>query len=533
MKPGILPAQDSFATRSGPATLPGPLLEVVQSRLSLIGLIAALGFGATVATDVFFHVSGVHTGPAELGRMTTIHSIFVVIGLAVWLGLKLRRFDPHRLVELGLFFEVFVAFGIAISENQAPWPEQINHWGISWVCFWVAIYPMVVPATPGKAAFTALLAASMGPLAMMMMTYAGNDAPSASIAIPKFVPNYLCAALAVFPALAIHSLGTQISEARKMGSYQLERLIGRGGMGEVWRARHGMLARPAAVKLVRPEFVAARREKDTSGSRAALRRFEKEAQTTALLKSSHTVQLYDYGIADDGSAYYVMELLDGIDLDSMVKRFGPLPAERAVHLLMQVCDSLEEAHVVGLVHRDIKPANVFACRHGLKTDFAKVLDFGLVKSDRTTKDSASQLTAEGQASGTPAFMAPEQALNEHIDARVDIYALGCVAYWLLTGQLVFRADSAVKMALAHVQTAPDPPSTRSELPIPEALDALVMACLAKRADERPAGAAQLRERLAAVPLERPWTQERAEQWWRMHAPAEPAPTMDSSPGTSS
>jgi serine/threonine-protein kinase len=528
----ILPARTSVGTRSGPATLPTPLLEVVQSRLSMVALMSAIGFGTVLATDLFFHFVGVHTSPALPGEFIAIHSFFIVVGLGLWLLLKLETFDPHRLVDVGMIFQVVGAFGIAISENQAPWPEQINHWGISWVCFWVAIYPMIVPATPGKAAFTAMVAASMGPLAMMVMTVAGNAAPPAHIAIPKFIPNYLCAGLAVFPALAINKLGSQISEARKMGSYQLESLIGRGGMGEVWRARHGMLARPAAVKLVRPEFVAAGGSEGGSGSRSAMRRFEKEAQATAQLKSPHTVGLYDYGIADDGSAYYVMELLDGVDLETMVKRFGPIPSERVVHLLMQVCDSLEEAHCVGLVHRDIKPANIFACRYGTKRDFAKVLDFGLVKTDRT-KDSVTQLTGEGMASGTPAYMAPEQALNERVDARVDLYALGCVAYWLLTGQLVFNSDSSVKMALAHVQSKPEPPSTRTELSVPQALDELVMACLEKNPDARPASAAELRERLAAIAFDRPWTSERASKWWEAHMPEAPTPALTSTPSAPS
>ena len=252
-----------------------------------------------------------------------------------------------------------------------------------------------------------------------------------------------------------------------------------------------------------------------------MRRFEREAQTTALLRSPHTVELYDFGMTDDGTFYYVMELLDGLDLKRLVERYGPVPGDRTIHILRQACHSLHDAHSSGMVHRDIKPANIFTCRRGLDYDFVKVLDFGLVAASAdAVSDIRTQLTADGVVSGTPAFMAPEMASGERaIDARTDLYALGCVAYWLLTGRIVFEGNSPMAVILKHAKDLPVPPSSRSELPIDPELERIVLTCLAKEPDDRPASAAvlarQLEECARTAGL---WTNDRAMQWWRIHAP---------------
>jgi eukaryotic-like serine/threonine-protein kinase len=225
--------------------------------------------------------------------------------------------------------------------------------------------------------------------------------------------------------------------------------------------------------------------------------------------------LYDFGVADDGTFYHVMELLGGYDLHALVTRFGPVPAERAVHLLRQVCDSLGEAHEAGLIHRDVKPANIYACRYGREVDVVKVLDFGLVKHTQAPEPGAELVTAGQLAGGTPAFMAPEQALGEdRVDARSDLYAVGCVAYWLLTGTLVFEGATPLETIVMHVHAQPDLPSRRTDLPIPAELEALVLTCLAKDPAVRPATADELGLRLAAIPLEHPWTPQRAREWWQ-------------------
>jgi serine/threonine-protein kinase len=250
-----------------------------------------------------------------------------------------------------------------------------------------------------------------------------------------------------------------------------------------------------------------------------MRRFEREARATAGLKSPHTVQLYDFGVTDDGTLYYVMELLDGMDLDTLVQRFGAVPAERAIHLMLQVCASLDDAHQNGLVHRDIKPANIVVSRVGAAWDFVKVLDFGLVKLEGARQSEASlRLTDEQSVSGTPGFMAPEVVLGNPSDHRVDIYSLGCVAYWLVTGKLVFEGPGAVKVMSDHIHTRPEPPSSRSPLPVPAELDRLILDCLEKDPNKRPATAAELRSRLQALDVGARWTHELAEKWWSANLP---------------
>jgi serine/threonine-protein kinase len=286
-------------------------------------------------------------------------------------------------------------------------------------------------------------------------------------------------------------------------------------MGEVWVAWHQMLARPAAVKLIRPEILGA----DHRSRETAYRRFEREAQATAALGSAHTVDVYDFGITDEGTFFYVMELLDGLTLDQLVKRFGPVGASRTVFLLTQACHSLAEAHEHGLIHRDVKPANIFTCHLGPDFDFVKVLDFGLVKPGDVSH--LTELTSDGLMTGTPSYMAPEMALaRPDADGRADLYALGCVAYWLLTGTQVFEADTAMATLLKHVHEPPVPPSHRTQNPIPAALESVVLACLAKEPAGRPASADVLSAMLgqAVAGIENPWTAADARRWWQQHQP---------------
>jgi serine/threonine-protein kinase len=236
------------------------------------------------------------------------------------------------------------------------------------------------------------------------------------------------------------------------------------------------------------------------------------------MHSPHTIDLYDFGVTDDGTFYYVMELLHGYDLETLVKRFGPVPAERAVHVLRQMCDSLAEAHESGLIHRDIKPANVYLCRLGRSVDVVKVLDFGMVKGSHESGSADVKLTAENLAFGTPAFMAPEQVLGKaDIDGRTDIYAVGCVAYWLLTGRYVFESRAVPEMMALHLREQPESPSALSKTPVPDALEQLILACLEKARDARPQSANELADRLAACDTATVWTPERAQEWWTRHA----------------
>jgi serine/threonine protein kinase len=314
-----------------------------------------------------------------------------------------------------------------------------------------------------------------------------------------------------------------VRRAREFGSYRLVGRLGRGGMGEVWRAEHRLLARPAAIKLIRPEVFGG---SDPAGRNSTLRRFEREAQATALLRSQHTIQLYDFGATEDGSFYYVMELLEGYDLETLVQRFGPTSCGRAVYILDQVCQSLSEAHEQGLIHRDIKPANIYLCCYGQATDFVKVLDFGLVKSrgesDRVpvaAHTPAVSGTQEGALTGTPSCMAPEQITgSQPVDARTDIYAIGCVVYWLLTGRQVFEGPTVWSVILQHLQQQPIPPSIRTGLSVPPEVERVVLACLEKQPADRPQSVELLRGMLSNCGASSVWTQESATVWWREHAP---------------
>ncbi len=297
----------------------------------------------------------------------------------------------------------------------------------------------------------------------------------------------------------MYGLRVEASEARRLGQYVLEAKLGEGGMGEVYRAHHGMMRRPTAIKLLRPERT----------SEIDLKRFEREAQLTARLTHRNTITLFDYGRTADGVFYYAMELLDGATLSQIVAACGPQPPARVVRILSMVCGALAEAHAIGLIHRDIKPANIMLCTRGAEPDVVKLLDFGLVKEFQVDQDV--ELTGERALLGTPQYMAPESIRDPgSVDARTDLYALGAVAYYLLAGVEVFHAKSLVELCGQHLHQQPRPLSG-----VPDELAAIVLACLEKDPDRRPQSADELRRRLDACPLER-WDDERARAWWREH-----------------
>lgn len=321
--------------------------------------------------------------------------------------------------------------------------------------------------------------------------------------------------IATWGAHAIHTLRVEAFEARRLGQYQLTERIGAGGMGEVWKAEHQLLARPAAIKVIRPEVID---EKNPAMAHEFLRSFEREAQTTASLRSTHTVELYDFGMTADSAFYYVMELLDGLDLEGLVKQFGPLEPARVAYLLEQVCDSLADAHEHRLVHRDIKPANIQVCRMGRRYDFVKVLDFGLVKSRRAGWRGRAVGEGKGVVVGTPSYMAPEMVSGGSVDARADIYALGCVGYWLLTGRHVFEGSTTAEIVAQHVEAEVVAPARRVDREVPAELERIILACLEKDPSARPQSAEDLARRLTGTGLVDRWTQADAQAWWEENLP---------------
>jgi hypothetical protein len=459
-----------------------------------------------------------------MSRTVALTQIVVSLLLA-----RFIRRSPHAqstIAVIGVAYELATCFSLGLVEfrNASPLTGPVNR--ISWICVVIVLFPVLVPARP-----RAMLAVSFGAAATMPLAYyvyvaiTGRAAEPPAVLASLFMPQFVCAAISGFMARVMYRMGTEVGRARRLGSYELLDRLGAGGMGEVWRARHKFLARPAAIKLIQPEALGAA---GGDSARDLRERFEREAQATSILTSPYTVELYDFGVSDDGVFYYVMELLDGVDLETLVRSHGPLPAERAVWLLRQACDSLDDAHRAGLVHRDIKPANIVATRRGRHCDFVKVLDFGLVKGGPGGASEA-QLTDATRIKGTPAYMAPESATGQSmVDARADIYALGCVAYWLVTGALVFDATTPLAMVVAHVTSTPKAPSTRVAVSIPAELDRLILQCLAKNPTARPASALELQRLLDAVPFADPWNEERAVTWWGDHqAEASANPTETS------
>jgi len=362
-----------------------------------------------------------------------------------------------------------------------------------------------------------------------------------------FARNIVRARRAV--AIAREEAERATRKATELGSYTLVECLGKGGMGEVWRAEHRLLARHAAIKLINIELT---RGQDSAQIQE---RFKREAQTIASLRSRNTVELFDYGVTGDGTFFFVMELLDGIDLETLTERHGPQPASRVVQLLIQVCNSLAEAHDAGLVHRDIKPANILVCRAADEVDVVKVLDFGLVLApaqpveatpahptaptqlpappsqkppgsvESSSPTLSARLTAQGSYLGTPTFIAPEQALGLEVDARADIYALGCVGWWLLTGELVFPTNDPTAALVAHMTEIPRPLRPLVPGPLPEALEAVIVRCLAKEPKDRPASAREIAQILRGIAFEsgEVWTSERGQSWWRELRSSAPPP----------
>lgn len=504
------------------AALTPDLFAQVRRRVRALSLLLLIGFGFDLVIWVGRIVDAAISGgpslaafPGPLFQWT--NAAGVVGSAAMWWVAGRERISASRLFTLGQAYEILICLAIALSSFAQHYQEDgiVPH--VTWVMVVVILFPLLLPGPPRRVLFGAIAAAAMGPLALWFLHATGQVLPTPEDYVSTVFSAGFAVMFATVGANVVYGLGREVAAARRAGSYRLEERLGEGGMGEVWRARHRMLARPAAIKLIRR----AGEPGAPPPSSELLERFEREAQVIASLRSPHTIDLFDFGVADDGAFYYAMELLEGLDGETLVRRFGPLPADRVVHLLLQVCHSLSEAHARGLVHRDIKPGNVFVCRYGEEVDFVKVLDFGIVKElDRPGDDPA--LTADDAIRGTPAFLSPEQALGSALDGRCDIYAVGCLAYWFLTGTRVFEADTTVALLMHHLKSDPERPSIRTELSIPPELEELVLACLAKEPADRPESAHALAERLRRVPSARTWDDDRAQEWWALHRPLTPA-----------
>lgn len=490
--------------------LHGDVLGAAVPSLRGIALACAGVLSAYLAALVAFVPRGEPPWPDLLPTFVKLLAAAIAASLVMYGVTRATRLRPQVVHDIAYVYLFLLSLLLGLIRHAQPWPPTEFVRQVSPVAIPILAFGALVPAPPRKALLMSLGAAAMDPLALYLMRAHEGLPPARELALLLASP-LLAAVVAHRISRVVHRLSEGIAKAREVGSYRLVERLGVGGMAEVWRGNHRMLARPAAVKLIRPKVLI---EHGPEDAERLLRLFVREARTTAKLSSPHTIQLYDFGVSREGAFYYVMELLDGIDLKTLIERFGPQPAERVAHLLRQACHSLHEAHERSFVHRDVKPANIYTCRYGGDHDFVKVLDFGLVLDRHPT---AEELEDERRVVGTPAVMAPEMVrFQAPVDARADIYALGCVGYSLLTGKRVFDAGTRHDLLVMHAHQRPVPPSKRAGVPVHAGLEAVIMACLEKNPNKRPQTARELSERLSALTFEHAWTEERARLWWQKH-----------------
>jgi len=508
----------SRAVRSAAAReLPADVLEAGVRRLAGLSLVTGVMLLVPLGLGVLLLPADAPVNWA-LWWGTLVPGAVLSAGVAAvarWV-----KWPAQSVINVGFLYLLVISLLIGLFRHAQPWPvmEPLRQW--SPVAVLILAFAVLIPALPTKVLVLSLLAATMEPLALYLLR-STVPMPPPDEAVLLLASPYLGAVLAVAAARVLHQLSEGIAKAREVGGYELVEQLGSGGMAEVWRAEHAMLARPAAIKMIRHRVLV---QHGPDEAERMIRLFLREAQATARLRSPHTVEIYDFGTTREGEFYFVMELLEGVDLQSLVERFGRQPPERVAHLVRHVCHSLHEAHLNDLVHRDVKPGNIYTCHYGAEYDFAKVLDFGLVMDRHPT---AEELEDEARFVGTPSVMAPEMVrFQSEVDARADLYALGCVAYWLLTGQRVFEAQTRHDMLVMHAHQRPKPPSQRVGQPLHEPLEALIMECLDKNPNRRPQSASELGERLAALEFAEAWTPERARSWWRTHLARPSDPDLD-------
>jgi eukaryotic-like serine/threonine-protein kinase len=466
---------------------------------------------------------------AALACVASVGAIVAATSAAPWLASYLRYLPPliaAVLLNLGLFAltrsariaaRVVVLFGslhlvlyclaLGVFRHSQPWLAAEALRSFAPAALAIVLFGALIPLRPARVLTWGLLATATDPLTA---TLTGANAGSASSLLLLSLSPLIGSALAYFCSTLTYDLTERVTRARAVGAYRLLERLGGGGMGEVWRAEHKMLARGAAIKLIRPKALSV---DEPAEAQRVVRLFELEAQATTLLTSPHTINVFDFGVTSEGHFYYAMELLDGFDLQQLVEQHGPLDAARVAHILVQVADSLSEAHSHQYVHRDLKPANVFLCRYGGKVDFVKVLDFGLVLD--ASEDSSDE--RPGQI-GTPSIMAPEMLVaGARVDHRSDLYALGCLGYWLLTGTRVFPAKTRAEMLRMHASVVPEPPSLRGKREVPPVLEQIVMKCLQKNPAARPQSALEIADALEASGLVKSWPREAAQTFWEQHA----------------
>ena len=440
--------------------------------------------------------------------MLPVAALGFLLSLVFLLVSRSPRWSPTQVIDLGVTYHVLLAFVIAVLELPRVTGRGVHLDGLSSLTVWQLLLPGLVPLHRRSVISGGVLVATAFPLVCTGAALLGRPIDLGAVAVAT-LPVVAGGAVGVVFSRVLFGLGRRVQEAREVGSYRLVDRIAQGGMGEVWRAEHRLLRRPAAVKLIRPDLLAPE-DPERPRSIDPRAQFEAEAGAIADLSSPHTIELYDYGVRDDGVFFYVMEHLDGLDLRKLVQQGGAFPADRVLHVLHGVALSLAEAHAAGLIHRDIKAANVMLCRQGSSWDVVKVLDFGLVQGR-----ASAPAVDTGRVRGTPQTLAPEIVIGNGATDRSDLYSLGCVAYYLLTGEEVFRCKTTRDWVQAHAwQPAPRP---SSRVPVPQVLDDLVLRCLAKEPEARPS-ALELVAAVEACDGFGAWDRTTAARWWGADTP---------------
>jgi serine/threonine-protein kinase len=510
--PRLLPEKLLAALRAetpARAELPGELSRESRGRVRVAALIGVLAYA------VFLVFEPVRlAGASPLEKTLGLANDLVGLGLCAALGLVATwRAIPDRAVfAIALDVEVIVCVVVSVAAPWASFLRSGHVFALTWVVPVIILFPLVVPTPPGTTLLVSTICALTMPAGIALLAARGLIAATASDVIGAGVSGAVAVVIAMIAARTVYGAARQRAAAESVGSYELLERLGQGGMGEVWKARHAFLARDAAVKLILPEQLQGK----TEAREEVVTRFTHEAQVTAGLRSPHTVELFDFGVAADGRLFYAMELLDGLNAEHFVYRFGAVEPRRVVHWLTQVCHSLGEAHAHGVVHRDLKPANLFLCRFGRDVDFVKVLDFGLARP--VSEPVEQRLTSPQVRLGSPGWMAPEQVFGLPTDARTDVYAMGCIAWWLLAGRKPFEAESSGELMRLHASVPPPALAEQCPQPVPSRLAALVAGCLAKDPSDRPADADRLAAALEESLDGERWTASEARDWWREHLP---------------
>jgi serine/threonine-protein kinase len=503
----LVPARLLAALRRGDAPSIDDASDFAPESRGRVRVAAALGTGGYAIFTLVELLRGAGKAPLERSIDLTHDLIGLVLCAGLWIALLTRSLRDRHALAIALAMEVML---VALISATVPWAAFIRTAHVSsltWAVPIIITSALLVPTRPATTLWVSGLCGVTIPAGLWLLAARGSIVLSPSDLLHSAATAGVAVGIATVASRTMYGARQQIAAARMVGSYELVERLGQGGMGEVWKARHLMLARPAAVKLILPEALQGPMEQRDE----VMKRFAREAQVTASLRSPHTVELFDFGTTAAGTLYYAMELLDGMNLEHFVYRFGPVEPRRAVHWLRQACHSLGEAHARGLVHRDIKPANLFVCRYGRDADFIKILDFGLTKSAAAGSDAGS--TRGGQRVGTPGYMAPEQVFGLVIDPRADLYALGCVGYWLIAGEKPFESDDAGELMRQHAQIEAPPLSGRAKQAVPARLEAVIMGCLSKDAASRPADADALSAALESALDREAWGEAEAVEWW--------------------